>query len=168
MLEINPKTLQLRPFHVLDDECALLVGGIDRPNPMTVSWGGFGTVWNRPAVTVYVRPTRHTYSCLQESREFTLNFMPPAQQRALDLCGEFSGRDQDKWQLAGISPEPSERIHVPRVAGARLVFECRVMAWLDLDPKNFVDPSVESLYPGRDYHRAYLGEVLGLWGTATW
>jgi flavin reductase (DIM6/NTAB) family NADH-FMN oxidoreductase RutF len=163
MLETNLKSLQLRPFHVLDDECALLVAGRERPNPMTVSWGGFGTVWNRPSVTVYVRPTRHTYTCLEESREFTLNFMPPSEQRVLDLCGEFSGRDQDKWRLAGISPEPAERIRVPRVTGARLVFECRIMAWFDVDPANFVDPSVADLYPGRDYHRAYVGEVLGVW-----
>ncbi|MBN2191855.1 MAG: hypothetical protein JW751_03490 [Polyangiaceae bacterium] len=68
MQEINPKDVSIRPFQLLDDDWALLVSGIRRPHPMTVSRGGFGTLWGRLTVTAHVRPTRHTYSCLEESR----------------------------------------------------------------------------------------------------
>ena len=52
MTRVDPQGVILRPFHLLDKEWALLVAGTERPNPMPVSWGGFGEIWNRPAVTV--------------------------------------------------------------------------------------------------------------------
>ncbi|MBI5548271.1 MAG: flavin reductase family protein [Deltaproteobacteria bacterium] len=160
MHPIDPKALALRPFSVLDDGWALLVGGVDKPNPMTVSWGGLGTVWNRPVVTVYVRPTRHTYGLLNAHPEFTLNFLPEGRRAALDLCGSLSGRDTDKWSAAKLTRLASEKVQVPRVGEARLAFECRILADFDFDPSRLLDPAVEALYPQRDFHRAYLGEVL--------
>jgi flavin reductase (DIM6/NTAB) family NADH-FMN oxidoreductase RutF len=163
MRKIEPAELTLRPFHILDAQWALLVGGCERPNPMTVSWGGMGTLWNRPVATVYVRPTRFTYGLLEAHPEFTLCFLPSAMKAALDLCGSRSGRDTDKWAAAGLRAEPSAAVAVPRVAGATLVLEGRVLATFDLDPARFLDPRIESLYPQRDYHRAYLGEVVAAW-----
>lgn len=167
MHRLNPSDLSLRPFHLLDQEWALLVAGTDRPNPMTVSWGGFGTLWNRPVVTVYVRPSRFTFGLLDAHPEFTLNFLPETRRPALDLCGSVSGRDTDKWQTAGLDPVPSECIGVPRVAGADLSLECRILSTIDIDPARFLDPVIDQLYPARDYHRAFLGEVLAVWRAAS-
>ena len=164
MKKISVADLELAPFRLLDEDWALLVGGRTRPNPMTVSWGGFGTLWNRPVVTVFVRPTRHTFQCIEESKAFSLNFMPPSMHRALDICGSLSGRDADKWKQAGIEPIACDTIAVPRVGGATLSLECRVLASIDLDPMRFVDASIESLYASHDYHRVYWGEVLTAWG----
>lgn len=163
MHQLAPADLELRPFQVLDRDWALLVAGHERPNPMTVSWGGFGTLWNRPVVTVYVRPTRFTYGLLDEHPEFTLNWLPPDMRKALDLCGSRSGRDTDKWSAAGLTPTPSEVVAVPRIAGATMVLEARVLASFDLDPDRFFDPAIDSLYPKRDYHRAYVGGVVAAW-----
>jgi flavin reductase (DIM6/NTAB) family NADH-FMN oxidoreductase RutF len=110
-----------------------------------------------------VRPTRHTWTLLNGHPEFTLNILPAAQRAALELCGSRSGRDLDKWAAAGLTPQASERVAVPRVAGARLSFECRVLATMDVDPARFLDPAIEKLYPGKDYHRVFLGEVVAAW-----
>lgn len=163
MKRIDAAALAVRPFHLLDKEWALLVGGRERPNPMTVSWGGLGTLWNRPVATVYVRPTRHTWGLLNEHPEFTLNVLPADRRPALELCGTKSGRDLDKWAAAGLAPEASEAVAVPRVAGARLAFECRVLATFEVDPARFLDPTIEKLYAAKDYHRVFLGEVVAAW-----
>ncbi len=139
------------------------MAGPDRPNPMTVSWGGLGTLWQRPVATVYVRPTRHTWGLLAAHPEFTLNVLPPARRPALELCGRSSGRDLDKWAAAGLRPEPAATVAVPRVAGAALSLECRVLATLDFDPTRFLEPSIEQLYPQRDHHRLFFGHVLAVW-----
>lgn len=165
MKRLDPAKLTLRPFEILDVEWALLVAGSERPNPMTVSWGGLGTLWNRPVATVYVRPTRHTFSLLAEEPSFTLNFLPEPLRGALDLCGSRSGRDLDKWKATGLGREASATVPVPRVAGADLALECRVLATVDLDPARFLDPEIHGLYPARDYHRAFLGEVLAVWAS---
>jgi hypothetical protein len=38
----------------------------------------------------------------------------------------------------------------------------------DLDPSHFLDPSIESNYPKKDYHRMYFGEIVAVTGTAAW
>jgi flavin reductase (DIM6/NTAB) family NADH-FMN oxidoreductase RutF len=168
MRKIELPELSLKPFHLLDEEWALLVGGRENPNPMTVSWGGLGTLWNKPMATVYVRPTRHTYRKLLEHPELTLNFLPVSMKPALDLCGAKSGRDLDKWAAAGLKQEQSETVAVPRVGGARLVLECRTLATLDFDPQRFLDPSVDRNYPKKDYHRLFFAEVLAAWASESW
>ncbi len=166
MTRVDPAEVILRPFHLLDKEWALLVAGTERPNPMTVSWGGFGTIWNRPAVTVYVRPTRHTFGLLEAGHAFTLNVLPASRRNALELCGTRSGRDLDKWKAAGLVPEASSEVPVVRIAGSDLSLECRLMATMQVDPARFRDPSIEGNYPQRDYHTAFLGEVLAVWASA--
>ncbi len=156
---IVPERLVLRPFHLLDQEWALLVAGARSPNPMTVSWGGFGTLWNRPVVTVCVRPSRFTFCLLETEPEFTLNVLPESYRGALELCGSRSGRDLDKWRAAGLEKVPGETVAVPRVAQAELSFECRVLASMNVTPTRFLEPSLEEFYPEKDYHRVFLGEV---------
>ena len=163
MKKVTPRELRLAPFSILDEQWALLVAGSRRPNPMTVSWGGLGTLWNRPVATVYVRPTRFTFTLLEAEPCFTLNFLPERFRAALDLCGSTSGRATDKWQATGLGRMPGETVPVPRVAEAELALECRVLATLDLDPERFLDPSVDELYPRKDYHRVVLGEVMTAW-----
>jgi flavin reductase (DIM6/NTAB) family NADH-FMN oxidoreductase RutF len=161
--KIEAAELVVRPFHLLDQEWALLVGGRQKPNPMTVSWGGFGTLWNRPVATVYVRPTRHTFSHLKMDPEFTLNILPDSMRHALEFCGSRSGRDVNKWEATGLAPRPSESVQVPGVEGADLVLECRVIATFLVDPRRFLDPAIEEQYPLKDYHTALVGEVLTVW-----
>ena len=163
MRRVSPQELLVKPFSIFDRQWALLVAGSERPNPMTVSWGGLGTLWNRPVATVYVRPTRFTFTLLGEEPAFTLNFLPEAHRAALDLCGGISGRDADKWEATGLHRLPGETVGAARVAEAELALECRVLATVDLDPARFLDPAIGDLYPRKDYHRVFIGEILGAW-----
>lgn len=160
MRRTTPQDLLVNPFTILDQQWALLVAGSAHPNPMTVSWGGLGTLWNRPVATVYVRPTRFTFSLLKEEPFFTLNFLPEPYRAALNVCGSTSGRNTDKWQATSLGRVPGETVPVPKVAEAELALECRVLATLDLDPARFLEPAIHELYPKKDYHRVFLGEVL--------
>ena len=48
-------------FSLYDKTWGLLCAGtMAKHNAMTISWGGMGTLWGKPVVTVYVRPNRHT------------------------------------------------------------------------------------------------------------
>ena len=58
---IDPAALSLNPFTLIGKDWALLTaGGETGFNPMTVSWGNMGVMWNKNIVTVYVRPQRYT------------------------------------------------------------------------------------------------------------
>ncbi len=163
MKKITATGLQLAPFQLLDQTWALLVAGQDQPNPMTVSWGGFGTLWNKPVIILYVRPTRYTFQLLNQHSEFSLNFLSERYRHALSLCGSKSGRNVNKWNESGLHALASETISVPRVQEAFLSFECRILAWQDFDPSRFLLDEIEKNYPRKDYHRIYWGEPLAIW-----
>ena len=105
------------------------------------------------------------YGLLNAHPEFTLNFLPPAMRPALDLCGSRSGRDTDKWAGADLVPEPSETVAVPRVAGQIWPWSAVPCIPFDLDPACFLDPALESHYPKRGLHRAYIGQVTAAWAS---
>lgn len=165
MRRVAAAELTIRPFHLLDQRWALLVAGRERPNPMTISWGGFGTLWHMPVVTLYVRHSRHTYSLLREHPEFTLNFLPERFRDALELCGTQSGRDVDKWEKTGLTREPSESVDVPWIAESELAIEGRVLTRVDLDPETLPEAVYEEFYAGdRDNpHEALIARVLNVW-----
>ena len=163
--KMSPENLAVRPFQLLDRQWGLLVAGLDRPNPMTVSWGGFGTLWNRNVVTVYVRHSRFTFGLLSAEGEFTLNFFPERRRRALEQCGTLSGRDVDKWMATGLTPVTSERVGPPRVAEANLSLECRVLASTDLAPGELSPEIRNEFYTGKEPHRMFVGEVLAVWAS---
>lgn len=164
MKTINPYDLSLNPLHILEKRWAILVAGDKRPNPMTVAWGGFGALWQKPVVTVYVRPTRFTHKFLMSRDEFTLNILPVRFKKALNICGTLSGRDCDKWEKSGLRPRRSTKVEVPGVAEAELTFECRTIARFPMKPKDFLDASIEEFYPEKDYHTVFIGEVLRIFG----
>ena len=64
-------------FDIFDKEWALLTAGTrQRCNTMTISWGGLGTLWNKPVATVYVKPVRYTHEFMEQSDYFTISFYP--------------------------------------------------------------------------------------------
>jgi flavin reductase (DIM6/NTAB) family NADH-FMN oxidoreductase RutF len=148
------------PFEIRD---LLLASGDFRAgsyNAMTIGWGSFGVMWNRPFVQVAVRPTRYTYEFMNRFETFTLSAYPAAFKKALALLGSKSGRDGDKIAESGLHPEASLQVAAPSFAEADLVVECRKIYWQDLDPANFLEPGIMGQYPGRDFHRIYFGEIV--------
>jgi hypothetical protein len=67
--------------------------------------------------------------------------------------------------MAGLTPIASSRVAAPGFAEAQLILELKKMYWDDLEPGQFLDPSIEKQYPQKDYHRMYFGEILAISGT---
>lgn len=162
--------LVLRPFHTLDRRWMLLTAGslAGSFNPMTISWGSFGTIWNKPFAMTLVRPTRFTYGLMESGEDFTLCLFPDElKKRVHGVCGHRSGRDQDKVAAAGLTPIPSTVVEAPGFDEAELILECRQIYRDDLDPSLFMDPATHDMYDD-DHHRFWLGEVVAVHGTDAW
>jgi len=160
--------LCVRSHQLWNDQWLLLCAGdlqAGEFNMMTVAWGSLGTMWNRPFAQIVVRPTRHTYGFCERYDTFTLCAFGDEERPALTLLGTRSGRDIDKVAESGLTPLESVAIAAPGFAEAELILECRKLYWQDLDPEHFLDPALASLYPERDYHRVYFGEILVARGT---
>jgi flavin reductase (DIM6/NTAB) family NADH-FMN oxidoreductase RutF len=164
---IAVKDFSPRVFHLFDDQWLLLACGDfgkKHFNAMTVSWGSLGIIWNRPFVQVVVRPSRYTFEFMNQYDTFTLSAFDENRRDALNLLGTRSGRDGDKIAESGLTPVASRHVAAPSFAEAVLVLECRKLFWQDLDPSHFTDDAIEKHYPRQDYHRAYFGEVVGIFG----
>ncbi len=157
--EIKPDQLSDNPFKLIGSDWMLITAGTpDSFNTMTASWGGLGILWERRACFIFIRPTRYTYEFVERSANFTLSFFAEEHRDSLTFCGTHSGRDSDKIKGAGITPVKDEGFVY--FSEARLVLQCRKLYFQDIKPANFLDPKIESMYPAKDYHRMYVGEIV--------
>ena len=54
---------------------------------------------------------------------------------------------------------PDDQIGDVYFEEARLVIECRKLYAQDLDPSAFLAQTLVDIYPEKDYHRLYIGEI---------
>lgn len=158
--EIDIRELDKSPVKMISDEWALLTAGTpDSYNTMTVSWGAVGELWGKDCVFVFVRPQRYTYEFMEKNDYFTLSFFDGGFKKEMGLCGSRSGRDCDKAAETGL--EAVKTGESVSFAQAKTVILCKKLAYQDIDPKGFLNASIQdSCYPDNDYHRVYVGEII--------
>lgn len=111
-----------------------LVGSYDKdgkPNLATIAWGGICSS-NPPAVTVSLRKARYSYDSIMERKAFTINIPAERHVREADYAGMTSGRNTDKFAVAGLTPVRSELVDAPYVAEFPVVLECRLIQTVEI------------------------------------
>ena len=136
----------------------LTVQSHDTVNMMTIGWASIGFLWGRPVLTVMVRKSRYTYELIEKSNEFTVSVPQVDMTKALEICGTKSGRDLDKLQACSLELFPGEKVKTPIVKLPGIHFECAIVYKSPTDPQLLVD-SYKHLYPDKDYHTFYYGEI---------
>jgi flavin reductase (DIM6/NTAB) family NADH-FMN oxidoreductase RutF len=131
-----------------------------KPNVMTIGWATVGCIWARPIMIVLVRPSRHSYSRLEEVPDFTVNVPPRELAEAVAYCGKVSGRDRDKFAGSGLTVAPSRHVRAPIVEQCVIHYECRAVHRNDLVPAAIAPAIVGQFYPRGDFHRVYFGEIV--------
>lgn len=103
----------------------------DKTNIITIAWTGI--VNSQPPKTyISVRPTRHSYEMIRQTREFAVHLTPASLIRAADWCGVHTGAKVNKFERCRLTPEPASVISVPLIAECPLALECRVTDILPL------------------------------------
>ncbi len=157
--ETDIREINESPVSLIGDNWALITAGnSEKFNTMTVSWGALGVLWGKPAAFVFIRPQRYTFEFFEKEEFFTVNLMGTENRDILTFCGRNSGRDCDKIEKTGLKPIYLENGVTFEQAEYTLL--CRKSAAQDIDPKGFIDPSIESNYSNKDYHRMYIGEIV--------
>ena len=146
-------------FTLFDKDWALLTAGTaEHFNAMTVSWGSLGTLWNKPAATVYVKPIRYTHDFMEENEYFTLSFFPKGYKKDLLLLGSRSGRDGDKLALTSLTPEALK--NAVRYKEAELTLLCRKMYRAEMEKSAMPSEAIRDYYESEAPHTLYIGEVV--------
>ena len=159
--QIDPKDIQKSVFSLIGDQWMLIAAQDgDSCSMMTASWGGLGVLWHKNVATVYIRPQRYTYGLLENQETYSLSFFTEEFRPQLMLCGTKSGRDTDKVKESGFTVERTDD-GTPYFDQAELVLVCRKLYYSDLDPAHFLDAAIGEHYKNNDYHRMYIGEIVG-------
>jgi len=143
------------------DGAFLIVKNFKEKNLMTIGWGFFGIMWNKPVFIAAVRYSRHTYGILEDTDEFTVSIPLNGQlKEELIKCGSKSGRDIDKFKEFNIKTKPGEKIKTPVVEKCDLHYECKILYRQSLNSELIKNETVKSKYKDHDYHVMIYGEIL--------
>ena len=160
---IKPEEIKENTFKLVGSDWMLVTAGApEKHNTMTASWGGFGVLWNKKVCFCVIRPVRYTYEFMEDADNFTLTFFKEKYRKALEVCGTKSGRDIDKAAVTGITPVAGTLSDTTYFEEASMVVECKKIYHQDVNPENFIDPSIDDNYPEKDYHRMYIGEIVNV------
>ena len=134
-------------------------------NTMTIGWATIGCIWQRAVFMVAVRDSRHTYTLMEQADTFTVTVPAGSEHnKAVAFCGTKSGRDYDKFKECGLVTRPAQHTASPIIDIPGVHYECRIVYKTAMDPA-LLDPALESLYPQKDYHTLYFGEILACYET---
>jgi len=124
---IGPRTL-------LYPTPALIVGTYDKimkPNGMTAAWTGI-CCSKPPCVYVSLRKATYTYGNIVERKAYTLSIPSEEMVETVDYLGMASGREEDKFAAAGLTPVRGDHVEAPYVAECPVVLECRLVETVEL------------------------------------
>jgi flavin reductase (DIM6/NTAB) family NADH-FMN oxidoreductase RutF len=95
-------------------------------NVMTVAAFSFYS-FEPLCVMVGIRPETWTFDLISERRQFGVNVPTREQLDLVRYCGAVSGRDEDKFARAGLTPQPGRVIDGVLVAECPVSLECSVV-----------------------------------------
>jgi len=113
---------------------AWVVGTYDmngKPNAMTVAWAGI-CCSNPPCISVSLRKATYSYAGIMENKAFTINIPSEAYVKETDYFGIASGKDEDKFEAACLTPVRSELVPAPYIGEFPVVMECKLLHSLEI------------------------------------
>ncbi len=134
--------------------------GIKNINIMTIGWLQIGFIWKEPVVSIFVRPSRHSFKLLQEHDEFTINVMPDLFNKEIAFCGAKSGAYCDKFKETGLQTVSSKKVSSLSLKDAEITFECKTLYKNIIKPENLSDLILARYYGDGDFHQIITGMIL--------
>lgn len=118
----------LQPSTTLGPIPAVLVscGNMDSANITTIAWTGVINS-DPPLIYVSIRPTRHSYNIIKDSKEFVINIPNEKLVWETDFCGTKSGKDIDKFLEAKLTKERCKIVNAPAIKECPISLECKLI-----------------------------------------
>lgn len=162
--KMTPQQITENPITLAKDGWFALASGKEGDmNAMTISWATIGHLWERPVLTVFIHPARHTYGFLAQNEFFTVTSFTEEHRKKLLYLGTHSGRNEDKIKNAGLTVEYSE-LGTPTFTDGRLMIECRKLYAGPFDTAGFMQ-DISEIYPEDNIseYTMYIGEIVNVW-----
>jgi flavin reductase (DIM6/NTAB) family NADH-FMN oxidoreductase RutF len=112
----------------------LVIGTYDREgksNVMTAAWGGI-CCSSPPCVAVALRKATYTYGNIVVQQEFTISIPSESHVKEADYFGIVSGKSENKFAQARLTPVKAETVNAPYVKEFPLILECKVIHTIEI------------------------------------
>lgn len=137
----------------------LLVKAGNKINIMTIGWAAIGYVWRKPMMMILVRNSRYTFGIIENAKSFSVNVPFKGFEKEIEFCGTKSGRGLDKFKECNLKTSPAQKITTPILDIPGIHLECRIVYKSAMNDK-FLVADYHYLYPKKDYHTLYFGEIV--------
>ena len=127
---------------------------------MTIGWATIGHVWRKPVLMVAVRLSRHTFSIIETAEDFTVSIPSSDMKKEIIFCGTKSGRDYNKFKECNLQTSDSQKVNTPIIKVPGFHYECKIVYKSAMDPAFLNTDYHTALYPEKDYHTLYFGEIV--------
>lgn len=100
-------------------------GTKEQPNCLTIAWTGI--INSQPPKTyISIRPQRHSYEIIKQSKEFIINMPSAKMVKEIDWCGVRSGSKENKFEAMGFTPYEVEGFECPAIEQLPIALTCKV------------------------------------------
>lgn len=125
--------IQLGPSDILFPVPAALVvsGFFEKPNIITVAWIGIMSS-SPPVLGISLKRNRYSLELISTTKEFTINIPQSSKFKEVDDCGIVSGKERNKFNDTGFTPQRSKKIKAPIIKECPFNIECRVIREVEL------------------------------------
>jgi flavin reductase (DIM6/NTAB) family NADH-FMN oxidoreductase RutF len=164
MQKVNALEIVPAVMRQLQGGAFLTVAAKRQTNVMTIGWALVGILWGKSVMMVAVRNSRHTFDLIEEADSFTVSVPTKDMKKELEFCGTMSGRAVDKFKECKLATGKAKKVSSPVLEIPGYHYECRRLYKSALDP-TMMDKALDDLYPKKDYHTLYFGEIVACYQT---
>jgi flavin reductase (DIM6/NTAB) family NADH-FMN oxidoreductase RutF len=164
MKKVNEFEITPAVMKQINEGAFLTVEAKGQKNVMTIGWALVGILWKKSVLMVAVRNSRHTFPLMEAADSFTVSVPTKDMKKALGFCGSQSGKAVDKFKECKLGTHKGQAVGAPVLEIPGYHLECRRLYKNAMNPQ-LMDKGLESLYPQKDYHTLYFGEIVACYQT---
>ena len=165
MKDLNYMSIAEDAINKIKKGAFLTVKAADVLNTMTIGWATFGFIWQKPVMMVAVRSSRHTFGIIEKAQDFTVTIPSADMSKATNFCGSKSGRDVDKFKMCNLETADGRNVVSPIIKVPGIHYECKIVYKSAMNPAHLDKNYDKAIYPLKDYHTHYFGEILACYET---
>lgn len=166
--KIDPTEIPEDVFTLVNKDFTVLTGGNpEHYNSMLASWGGWGTLFDKPVTWCFLRANRYTLELIRKDLTYTMSYFDNEYKEDIMPFGTQSGRNSNKMKetkLAAVQTPAGNMTYKE----AKLIIECKLFEITTVSPDDFQTEDFRTFVTdahaeAKDYHKIVFGEITGVW-----
>ncbi|MDR2920873.1 MAG: flavin reductase [Tannerella sp.] len=166
--QITPQEISEDVFTLVNKDLTILTGGTPKLyNSMVASWGGWGTLFDKPVTWCFLRSNRYTLELIKKDLTYTMSYFDDEYKEDLMKFGTQSGRDGKKMEETKLTAVQSPAGNMT-FKEAKLIIECKLFEITSVSPDDFQTDDarkfvVDAYAETNEYHKIVFGEITNVW-----